>query len=101
MSPMAYAACPAGILPGRTLAPPPNKRRSIAGPFPGRSLLHARYDALQLSDAAVVRRRLGCLRTLHLGSVVGIVPRVVVAVVAVFVEGMLGEVDLVDHDADA
>src|SRR3979490_671838 len=98
---MAYADWPAGTLPGWTFAPPPNKRRSIAGPFLGQSLLHARHDTLQFRNPAVVRRSLGSARRLRRGPVVGVVARIVVAVIAVFVERVLGEIDLVDHDADA
>src|SRR5689334_6209162 len=101
MSPMAYAAWPAGTLPGRTFAAAPNKRRSIAGPFLGRSLLPARHNALQFRHSAVIRRSLRGTRILRAGSVVGIVARIVVAVVAIFVESVLGEIDLVYHDTDA
>src|SRR6266446_912081 len=98
---MAYAACPAGTLPSWTFGLPPNRRRSIAGPFLGRGLLHARHDALQLRDAAAVLRALCRPRIVDVSPVVGVETRIVVAVVAIFVEGVLGEVDLFDHDTDA
>src|SRR5580698_5534810 len=97
----------------------------------GRNSLHPRYDTLELGDAAFVLggcparpARLLALGTLasagtlltatagartrgaraplvRIGAVVRIVPRVVVAVVAVLVERVLGEIHLVDDDADA
>src|SRR6185312_2833979 len=83
----------------------------------GRNSLHPRHTTLELGNAALVLGRCAAwptrlsLRALGpticataqlvgVGAVVGVVARVVVAIVAVLIERVLGEVHLVDNDAD-